>query len=53
MWEFYLAVSEMSFRYGGMMVFLAQLANRVDTVPVSRNYMLEAGANSTPSVAAG
>jgi cyclopropane-fatty-acyl-phospholipid synthase len=52
MWEFYLAVSEMSFRYGGMMVFQAQLANRVDTVPVSRNYMLEARANSAPSVAA-
>ena len=42
MWEFYLAVSEMSFRYAGMMVFQAQIAKRVDTVPLSRNYMFEA-----------
>jgi cyclopropane-fatty-acyl-phospholipid synthase len=41
MWEFYLAVSEMSFRYGDMMVFQAQLAARVDSVPVTRDYMLE------------
>jgi cyclopropane-fatty-acyl-phospholipid synthase len=41
MWEFYLAASEMSFRYGGMMVFQAQLANRVDSVPVTRDYLLE------------
>jgi cyclopropane-fatty-acyl-phospholipid synthase len=40
MWEFYLAASEMSFRYGGMMVFQAQLANRVDTLPVTRDYLL-------------
>jgi cyclopropane-fatty-acyl-phospholipid synthase len=52
MWEFYLAVSEMSFRYGGLMVFQAQLANRVDAVPLSRNYMFEGEANSPPSVAA-
>ena len=41
MWEFYLAVSEMSFRYGGMMVFQAQLAARVDSVPITRDYMFE------------
>jgi cyclopropane-fatty-acyl-phospholipid synthase len=41
MWEFYLAVSEMGFRYGGMMVFQAQLARQVDTVPLTRDYMFE------------
>jgi cyclopropane-fatty-acyl-phospholipid synthase len=52
MWEYYLAVSEMSFRYAGMMVFQAQLANRVDIVPLNRNYMFEVDAASAPSVAA-
>lgn len=41
MWEFYLAASEVSFRYAGMMVFQAQLAKRVDAVPITRDYMLE------------
>jgi cyclopropane-fatty-acyl-phospholipid synthase len=41
MWEFYLAVSEMSFRYGGMMVFQAQLAAKIDSVPITRDYMFE------------
>jgi cyclopropane-fatty-acyl-phospholipid synthase len=40
MWEFYLAISEMSFRYAGMMVFQVQLAKRVDIVPGTRDYML-------------
>jgi cyclopropane-fatty-acyl-phospholipid synthase len=40
-WEFYLAVSEMSFRYGGMMVFQAQLARQVTAVPLTRDYMFE------------
>jgi cyclopropane-fatty-acyl-phospholipid synthase len=40
-WEFYLAVSEMAFRYGGMMVFQAQLARSADAVPVTRDYMFE------------
>jgi cyclopropane-fatty-acyl-phospholipid synthase len=40
MWEFYLAVSEMSFRYAGMMVFQVQLAKRVDGVPTTRDYIM-------------
>jgi cyclopropane-fatty-acyl-phospholipid synthase len=40
MWEFYLAVSEMSFRYRDLMVFQVQLARRVDTVPLTRDYIL-------------
>lgn len=41
MWEFYLAVSEMSFRFGGLMVFQAQLARRIDAVPLTRDYMFD------------
>ena len=41
MWEFYLASSELAFRYGGLMVFQAQLARRLDSVPLTRDYMYE------------
>jgi cyclopropane-fatty-acyl-phospholipid synthase len=41
MWEFYLASSEWGFRYGGLMVFQAQLARRLDTVPLTRDYLFE------------
>lgn len=40
MWEFYLAGSECAFRHQGHMVFQAQLARSVDTVPLARDYML-------------
>lgn len=39
MWEFYLAACEMGFRHGSLMVFQLQLAKRVDTVPITRDYM--------------
>ena len=39
MWEFYLAGSEMGFRYGGHMNFQIQLANRRDVLPITRDYM--------------
>ncbi|MEP6473222.1 MAG: cyclopropane-fatty-acyl-phospholipid synthase family protein [Gemmatimonadota bacterium] len=41
MWEFYLAVSELSFRYVGHMVFQLQLAKRVDALPITRTYMVD------------
>jgi cyclopropane-fatty-acyl-phospholipid synthase len=41
MWEFYLASSECGFRYGDLMVFQAQLARRLDSVPVTRDYLFE------------
>jgi len=41
MWEFYLAGSELSFRYHGMMVFQIQLVKQVDALPLTRDYMLE------------
>lgn len=47
MWEFYLAASEMSFRFGGLMVFQAQLARTVDTVPLTRDYIFEDERNTS------
>ena len=39
MWEFYLAVSEMAFREGAMVVFQLQLTKRQDVVPMTRDYI--------------
>jgi cyclopropane-fatty-acyl-phospholipid synthase len=39
MWEFYLAISELAFRYRGHMVFQLQLTKRVDAAPITRDYM--------------
>jgi cyclopropane-fatty-acyl-phospholipid synthase len=39
MWEFYLSISELAFRYRGHMVWQLQLAKRVDAVPITRGYM--------------
>ena len=41
MWEFYLAVSEVSFRNLDEMVFQIQLARRRDSVPLTRGYIEE------------
>jgi cyclopropane-fatty-acyl-phospholipid synthase len=41
MWEFYLAVSELSFRAGDHMVFQLQLAKRADALPITRDYMVD------------
>ena len=43
MWEFYLAGSEVTFRNSGHMVFQIQLAKRVDTVPLTRDYIYRMG----------
>lgn len=40
MWEFYLAGAEMAFRNQGLMVFQIQLAKRVDTLPLARDYLM-------------
>ncbi len=50
MWEFYLAISELSFRAGSCMNIQIQLAKRVDALPVVRTYMLERE-NSEPMTA--
>jgi len=39
MWEFYLIISEFSFRYGKHMNFQIQLSNKVDSLPITRNYI--------------
>ncbi len=39
MWEFYLAGSEMAFRRQGHMNFQIQITKRVDTLPLTRDYM--------------
>ncbi|WP_119418026.1 class I SAM-dependent methyltransferase [Desertibaculum subflavum] len=41
MWEFYLAASEATFRYGGHAVFQVQFARDVNTLPITRDYMFE------------
>ena len=42
MWEFYLITSELSFRYFKHMVFQIQLAKAVDSLPLQRDYMVDA-----------
>ena len=42
MWEFYLAASEAAFRYQNLVVFQVQLAKRVNTLPITRDYMFKA-----------
>lgn len=39
MWEFYLAGCEAAFRHSGLVVFQIQLSKRVDTVPLTRDYI--------------
>ncbi len=39
MWRFYLAASEMTFRYNRQYVFQLQVARRQDAVPLTRDYL--------------
>jgi cyclopropane-fatty-acyl-phospholipid synthase len=41
MWEMYLVGCEMAFRRDGHLVFQMQLAKAVDTVPLTRDYMVD------------
>ena len=41
MWEFYLACTEMGFRYRHQCVFQVQLAKRIDAAPIVRDYMVD------------
>jgi cyclopropane-fatty-acyl-phospholipid synthase len=47
MWEFYLALCEIGFRYRTMVVFQIQLTKRIETLPTTRDYMCEG--NPEPS----
>jgi cyclopropane-fatty-acyl-phospholipid synthase len=42
MWEFYLACSEVAFRYLGLVVFQVQVVKRIDALPLVRDYMMDA-----------
>lgn len=41
MWEIYLLMCEMGFRYADLTVFQLQIAKRVDAVPLTRDYIYE------------
>jgi cyclopropane-fatty-acyl-phospholipid synthase len=41
MWEFYLAAAEMTFRYDRQAVYQIQLSKRIETLPMTRDYMLD------------
>jgi cyclopropane-fatty-acyl-phospholipid synthase len=41
MWEFYLALSELGFRYGINNVFQVQLTKQVGAAPIVRDYMID------------
>ena len=50
MWEFYLVLCEIGFRFRSMMVFQIQLAKRADAVPLTRDYMMNwERAHNTPA----
>ena len=40
MWEFYLQSCEAGFRYSGLTVFQLQLTKKIDTLPITRDYIL-------------
>ncbi|MFZ5718501.1 MAG: class I SAM-dependent methyltransferase [Pseudomonadota bacterium] len=42
MWEFYLGISEQTFRHRAHFVFQLQLAKRIDAVPITRDYIADA-----------
>jgi cyclopropane-fatty-acyl-phospholipid synthase len=49
MWEFYLVLCEIGFRFRSMMVFQMQLAKRSDAVPLTRDYMVNWERSNTDS----
>ena len=42
MWQFYLAGADAAFRYGGLINFQLQFARNRHTLPITRDYMIEA-----------
>lgn len=39
MWDFYLTISEESFRHGDLMVFQLQLVKNINSLPITRSYI--------------
>jgi cyclopropane-fatty-acyl-phospholipid synthase len=50
MWEFYLAGSEVAFRWGGHLNFQMQLSKHVDAVPLTRDYITDWERGHVPPV---
>lgn len=48
MWDFYLVLCEIGFRFRSMMVFQMQLAKRADAIPLTRDYMVNWERANTP-----
>jgi cyclopropane-fatty-acyl-phospholipid synthase len=42
MWEFYLAAVELEFLHGSHMVFQLLLSTKRDTLPITRDFMVDA-----------
>ena len=40
MWEYYLAAVQVGFRNGSNMVFQLLLSQRIDSVPITRDFMM-------------
>jgi cyclopropane-fatty-acyl-phospholipid synthase len=49
MWEFYLVLCEIGFRFRSMMVFQVQLAKKFAAVPLTRDYMMNWEQANTPA----
>jgi cyclopropane-fatty-acyl-phospholipid synthase len=49
MWDFYLAISEASFRAGIYVNYQIQLAKAVDALPYTRDYMIPVSDESSPA----
>jgi cyclopropane-fatty-acyl-phospholipid synthase len=49
MWEFYLQVCELGFRYQSLCVFQVQLAKKIGAVPVTRDYMYDRHDDARPA----
>mgnify|MGYP002014962806 CR=1 FL=1 len=41
MWDLYLTICEMGFRYENLMVFQIQLSKNLEVVPLTRDYMFD------------
>ena len=39
MWEYYLSISEVAFRWAGFAIFHLQLVKTVDAVPITKDYL--------------
>ncbi len=47
MWDFYLCYCELGFRYANLMVFQMQLCKKIDSLPITRDYMMQPASAST------